>query len=96
MCAFLEHSWLRIAIAPSLLLMRFTFAAAAVLVAVSAPSAVNAVSLDQACQMFASKLSDAQASGDKQKAQTIYNEGSERIAKRFNGATCPNVQAPTP
>ena len=76
--------------------MRFTFAAVALLLAVSPPMAVKAVTLDQACQMFASKLSEAQASGDTQKAQTIYKEGGERIAKRFNGATCPNVQAPTP
>jgi hypothetical protein len=44
--------------------------------------------------MFASKLSAAQASGDSQKAQTIYQEGSQRIAAKFNGATCPNVQPP--
>ena len=75
--------------------MRFGFAAG-LLLAFTAPVAVNAVTLDQACQMFASKLSEAQASGDTQKAQTIYKEGGERIANRFNGATCPNVKAPTP
>jgi len=36
------------------------------------------------------------AAGDKQKAQTIYTEGSKRIASKFNGATCSNVTAPTP
>lgn len=38
----------------------------------------------------------AQAAGDIQKAQTIFQEGSARIASRFNGASCPNVKAPTP
>lgn len=76
--------------------MRSTLAAAALLAAVSAPMAVNAVTLDQACQKFASKLTQAQASGDKQKAQNVYTEGSKRIASEFNSATCPNVKAPTP
>jgi hypothetical protein len=50
--------------------------------------------LDQACQMFAGKLRAAQAAGDSQKAQTIYKEGNQRIASRFNGATCPGIKAP--
>jgi hypothetical protein len=54
------------------------------------------VSLDEACGRFASKLSAAQAAGDSQKAQTIYQQGSQRIASNFNGATCPNVKPPTP
>ncbi|MEN9495987.1 MAG: hypothetical protein RLZZ137_1027 [Cyanobacteriota bacterium] len=69
---------------------------ATALIALAAPAGVQAISLDQACQTFAAKLSAAQASGDTQKAQTIYSEGSKRIASRFNGATCPNVTAPTP
>ena len=69
---------------------------ATALIALAAPAGVQAISLDQACQTFAAKLSAAQASGDTQKAQTIYSEGSQRIASRFNGATCPNVTAPTP
>ena len=73
-----------------------TTAAASALIALAAPAGVQAISLDQACQTFAAKLSAAQASGDTQKAQTIYSEGSKRIASRFNGATCPNVTAPTP
>jgi hypothetical protein len=73
-----------------------TTAAASALIALAAPAGVQAISLDQACQTFAAKLSAAQASGDTQKAQTIYSEGSQRIASRFNGATCPNVTAPTP
>jgi hypothetical protein len=73
----------------SLVLIAFLFALAA-------PAGVQAVTLDQACQKFSSKLIEAQASGDKQKAQTVYTQGSQRIAKRFNGATCPNVKAPTP
>ena len=76
--------------------MRTSLVLATSLFALAAPADVQAVTLDQACQMFASKLTAAQSSGDMQKAQTIYNEGSERIAKRFNGATCPNVKAPTP
>lgn len=77
--------------------MRFPFLLSAVaLLAVSAPIGVKAISLDQACQRFADKLSAAQAAGDAQKAQQIYAEGTQRIAGRFNGATCPNVQAPTP
>ena len=70
--------------------------AALALIALAAPQGARAVSLDQACSMFASKLSAAQASGDSQKARTIYQEGSQRIASRFNGASCPNVKPPTP
>ena len=75
--------------------MRTQLVAASVLFVLIAPAGVHAVTLDQACQTFASKLSAAQAAGDKTKAQTIYAEGSKRIASRFNGATCPNVKAPT-
>jgi hypothetical protein len=79
------------------LAMRFTpVMVAAALFALGAPSGAQAVSLDEACGRFASKLSAAQAAGDTQKAQTIYQEGSQRIASRFNGATCPNVKPPTP
>lgn len=75
--------------------MRFhRTALAAALLVLAGPSGAQAVTLDQACQMLASKLSAAQASGDAQKAQTIYAEGKERIASRFNGASCPNVKAP--
>ena len=80
--------------------MRFTpvmvAAALFALFALGAPSGAQAVSLDEACGRFASKLSAAQAAGDTQKAQTIYQEGSQRIASMFNGATCPNVKPPTP
>ena len=79
-----------------LLLMRSTLATAALFLAFSAPVAVKAVTLDQACQKFSSKLTEAQASGDKQKVQNVYTQGSQRIAKKFNGATCPNVKAPSP
>lgn len=71
-------------------------ATASALMVLAAPAGVQAISLEQACQRFASKLSAAQASGDEQKAQTIYRVGTKRIASRFNGATCPNVTAPTP
>lgn len=77
--------------------MRFPLVAAAVaLLACAVPSGASAISLNQACQRFADKLTAAQATGDTQKAQKIYAEGTKRIAGRFNGATCPNVQAPTP
>jgi hypothetical protein len=59
-----------------------------------APAQAQAVSLDQACGMFASRLNAAVQAGDQAKAQTIYKDGSARIAQRFNGATCPNVQPP--
>jgi hypothetical protein len=54
----------------------------------------EAVSLDQACAMFAAKIQDALSAGDTAKAQMIFSEGSQRIASRFNGASCPNIQAP--
>ena len=54
------------------------------------------MSLEEACGKFAGKLSAAQAAGDTQKAQTIYQKGSARIASKFNGASCPNVKPPTP
>jgi hypothetical protein len=76
--------------------MRSALLSLAAFAALTAPLTAQAVSLDQACQMFAGKLGDAQASGDPQKAQTVYAEGSKRIASRFNGATCPNVKPPTP
>ncbi|MBZ5782490.1 hypothetical protein, partial [Klebsiella aerogenes] len=58
--------------------------AAAALLALGAPLGAQAVSLDEACGRFASKLSAAQAAGDSQKAQTIYQQGSQRIASNFN------------
>ena len=76
--------------------MRTSLVLAASLFALAAPAGVQAVSLDEACTKFASKLTAAQASSDKEKAQTVYTEGSKRIASKFNGATCPNVKAPTP
>ena len=66
------------------------------LMALFIPVSARAISLEQACSRFASKLNAAQTAGDTQKAQTIYQEGSQRIASRFNGATCPNVKPPTP
>ena len=71
----------------------FALAVAAVALGVVAAPA-RAISLDDACARFASKLSDAVKSGDTAKAQEIYSIGSQRIASRFNGATCPNVQPP--
>jgi hypothetical protein len=76
--------------------MRPQLIAAAVLLALAAPVGVRAVTVDEACKTFDGKLSDAQKAGDKQKAQEIYTKGSQRIAQKFNGATCPNVKAPTP
>lgn len=57
-----------------------------------APS--HAVSLDQACATYAERLNAAVASGDTQKARTVYEQGRQRIASRFGGATCPDVKAP--
>jgi hypothetical protein len=63
-------------------------------VSISGVSTAQAITVDQACEKFASKLREAQASGDKQKAQQVYSQGSKRIASKFNGASCPNVKAP--
>ena len=77
--------------------MRFSLLLSAIgLLAIAAPLGAHAVSLDQACGKFAGKLSAAQAAGDTQKAQMIYQEGTQRIASKFNGASCPNVKPPTP
>lgn len=64
------------------------------LAAAAASVPAQAIDLTQACARFASKLNDAVQSGDSAKAQKVYQVGSQRIASRFNGATCPNVQAP--
>jgi hypothetical protein len=72
----------------------FALAVAAAALGVAAAPA-SAISLDDACARFASKLSDAVKSGDPAKAQQVYSIGSQRIASRFNGASCPNVQPPT-
>lgn len=77
--------------------MRFSQAlAAAALLAALTPNGARAISLEQACQRFSDKLSAAQSAGDSQKAQTIYQEGRQRIASNFNGATCPTIKPPTP
>jgi hypothetical protein len=77
--------------------MRFALLfSAAGLLALAAPLGAQAMSLDEACGKFAGKLSAAQAAGDTQKAQKIYQQGSARIASRFNGASCPNVKPPSP
>ena len=62
------------------------------LAVLAAPS--QAMSLDQACARFASKLDAAVQAGNTAQAQQIYQEGSQRVASHFNGATCPNVQPP--
>ena len=72
----------------------FALAVAAAALGVAAAPA-SAISLDDACARFASKLSDAVKSGDSAKAQQVYSVGSQRIASRFNGASCPSVQPPT-
>jgi hypothetical protein len=59
---------------------------------ITAPA--EAVSLDQACSIFSAKLQAALTAGDTAKAQKIFSEGTQRIASRFNGASCPNIQAP--
>jgi len=55
---------------------------------------VKAVTLEEACAKFAAKISEAQASGNADQVKTVYSKGSQRIAAKFNGATCPNVKAP--
>lgn len=65
-------------------------------VALFMPQSARAINLEQACARFAGKLNAAQSSGDSSKAQAIYQEGTQRIASRFNGASCPNVKPPTP
>jgi hypothetical protein len=50
--------------------------------------------LQEACQRFEAKLKQAQASNDPAQAQKVYTQGSQRIASRFNGATCPGIKAP--
>ena len=55
---------------------------------------VQAVTLEEACAKFAAKISEAQASGNADQVKTVYSKGSQRIAAKFNGATCPNVKAP--
>jgi hypothetical protein len=54
----------------------------------------KAISLDQACSRFAAKLQAALNAGDTAKAQKIFSEGTQRIASRFNGASCPSIKAP--
>jgi len=55
---------------------------------------VQAVSLQEACERFEAKLKQAQASNDPAQVQKVYSQGSQRIASRFNGATCPGIKAP--
>ena len=55
---------------------------------------VRAVSFQEACQRFEAKLKEAQASNDPAQVQMVYTKGSQRIASRFNGATCPGIKAP--
>jgi len=75
--------------------MRFSLALAALaVVSIASASSTQAITLNQACEKFANKLSEAKASGDKQKADQVFSQGSKRIASKFNGATCPNVKAP--
>ena len=59
------------------------------------PATAQAVSFDQACGMLASKLNAAVQAGNQAEAQLIYQDGSQRIAQHFNGASCPNVKPPT-
>ena len=54
----------------------------------------GAVSLQEACYRFEAKLKQAQASNDPAQVQKVYTQGSQRIASRFNGATCPGIKAP--
>ena len=81
-----------VADAESMKLLAILLAAAAALAL--SPGRASAVTVDEACARFASKLQVAVAAGNSAEAQTIYSEGSQLIASHFSGATCPNVKAP--
>jgi hypothetical protein len=65
-----------------------------VLAVTVAPAPAEAMSLNQACARFASRLDEAVKSGDMAKAQEVYKTGTKRVASRFNGASCPDVKPP--
>ncbi len=73
---------------------RLPWATLATLALLGSAQTVKAVTLDEACTKFAAKMGEAQASGNADQVKTVFSKGSQRIAARFNGATCPNVKAP--
>jgi hypothetical protein len=73
---------------------KLLFGAISLLVLLGSGQGVKAVSLEEACAKFAAKIAEAQASGNPDNAKTVYSKGSQRIAAKFNGSTCPNVKAP--
>lgn len=75
-------------------LKTLAFATLSALALMTSAQSVQAITLDEACTKFASKMSEAQASGNADQVKTVYSKGSQRIASKFNGATCPNVKAP--
>ena len=68
--------------------------ATSLLLPLATATPAQAISLDEACERFAAKLKQAQATNDPAKVQKVYTQGSQRIASRFNGATCPGIKAP--
>ena len=75
-------------------LSALSLATGTAIVTATAAAPARAISLNDACARFASKLNAAVQAGDTAKAQQVYTVGSQRIASRFNGATCPNIQPP--
>ncbi|MCX5944194.1 MAG: hypothetical protein NTZ53_02560 [Cyanobacteria bacterium] len=73
---------------------KLTFATISALLLLTTAQGAKAVSLDEACTKFAAKMSEAQSSGNADQVKTVFSKGSQRIASKFNGATCPNVKAP--
>ncbi len=73
---------------------KLLFGTISLLVLLGSGQGVKAVSLEEACTRFAAKLAEAQASGNPDNAKKVYSKGSQRIAAKFNGSTCPNVKAP--
>jgi uncharacterized membrane protein len=70
-------------------------AAAFALVAVVSVAPAWAISLDEACNRLASRMQEAQASGDAAKVRKVYDQGTQRIQSRFGKtATCPAVKPP--
>jgi hypothetical protein len=59
------------------------------------PVRAQVTTVAEACSKFAAKLTAAQQAGDIEKAQLIFQIGSQRIASNFNGATCSNVKPPS-
>jgi hypothetical protein len=76
------------------MIQKITFGMISALVLISSGQAAKAVTLDEACAKFAAKMAEAQATGNPDNVNKVFSKGSQRVASKFNGATCPNVKAP--